>query len=144
MKTKYEKLKQSVAKLNSALHEMERDKERREAELEKYARRHRSLSFDGLETADVEKLQAIYAYFDSRYRVEWQGGLRCDTRGMRLHYWIDNDPDYLILHLSSTSKNICFSGSTSWIVKAETLADKVSVLAQVKNDIMKIIKSRRD
>lgn len=140
MKTKYEKLKQSVAKLNSALYEMECDKERREAELEKYARRHRSLSFDGLGTADVEKLQAIYAYFDSRYKVRWQCGLRCDTRGMRLYYWIDHDSDYLILHLSSTSKNICFGGSTSWIVKAPELADKVGVLAQVKKDIQKIIK----
>lgn len=140
MKTRHEKLKEQISKLEGALYEMAREKDRREAELENYVKRHRSLSFDPLETSDVTKLQSIYAYFDSRYKIKWQGGLRCDTRGMRLCYWIDHDSDYLILHLSSTSKNICFGGSTSWIVKAPELADKVGVLAQVKKDIQKIIK----
>lgn len=140
MKTRHEKIKQQIGKLESALYEMEREKGRRETELETYVRRHRSLKFDSLHTSDVDELLAIYAYFDSRYKIQWQGGLRCDNRGMALCYWIDNDPDYLVLHLSSTSENICFSGSTSWIVKAPTLADKVSILAQVKKDIAKIIK----
>ena len=140
MKTRYMKIKRQIAKLNSALHEMEREKERRTAELDRYVRRHRSLNFDSLRTSDVDKLRAIYAYFDSRYKIEWQGGLRCDDRGMALYHWIDDDPDYLVLHLASTSENICFSGSTSWIVKAPTLADKVGILAQVKRDVTKIIK----
>lgn len=140
MKTRYTKIQRQIAKLNSALYEMEREKERRTAELEKFVRRHRSLSFDGLQTADRDKLKKTYAYLDARFKIEWQGGLRCDERGMRLCFWIDDDPDFLILHLTSTSENICFGGSTSWIVKAPTLADKIGVLAQVKNDIAKIIK----
>ena len=138
-KTRYEKIKRQIDKLNSALYEMEREKERRTAELERYVRRHRSLAFNGLETDDVWKLQKIYAYFDARYPIDFQGGLRCDDRGMRLCYWVDDDPDYLILHLSSTSKNICFSGSTSWQVKAQTLADKVEILAKIKKDVRKIL-----
>ena len=140
MKTKYEKIKQQIGKLKSALYEMELERERRETELETYVWRHRSLKFDNLRTSDIDKLRAIYAYFDSRYKIKWQGGLRCDERGMRLSFWIDDDPDFLILHLTSTSENLCFSGSTSWIVKAPTLADKVGILAQVKRDIAKIIK----
>lgn len=143
MKTRHERIKQQISKLESTLYEMERERERREAELETYVRRHKSLKFDDLRTADVNKLLAIYAYFDSRYKIQWQGGLRCDNRGMALHYWIDNDPDYLILHLSSTSENICFSGSTSWIVKAPTLEDKVGILQQTKKDIQKIIKEKK-
>ena len=142
MKTKYQKIKQAKLKLECQLYDMERDKEKREMELEKYVRRHRSLRYDGLETSDVNKLSKIYAYFDALYPIQWQGGLRCDNRGMRLFYWLDDDPDYLILHLTSTSENICFSGSTSWLVKAETLADKVDVLAKVKKDIQKIINSK--
>lgn len=140
MKTKYQKIKQAICKLECQLTEMERDKEKRERELEKYVRRHRSLKYDGLETSDVDKLKKIYAYFDALYPIQWQGGLRCDNRGMKLLYWLDDDPDYLELHLTSTSDNICFSGSTSWLVKAEALADKVEVLARIKKDIQKIIK----
>lgn len=140
MKTRYTKIQRQIAKLNSALSEMEREKERCTAEPEKYVRRHRSLSFDSLRTSDVDKLRAIYAYFDSRYKIEYQGGLRCDERGMRLYFWIDDDPNFLILHLTSTSESICFGGSTSWIVKAPTLAEKVGILAQVKRDVTKIIK----
>ena len=98
------------------------------------------MKFDGLETKDTDKLEKIYTYFDKRYPIDFQGGLRCDERGMRLCFWVDDDPDYLILHLASTSENICFSGSTSWQVKAETLADKVKTLKQIKNDIKKILK----
>lgn len=142
MKTKYQKIKQAELKLECQLYAMERDKKKRERELEKYVRRHRSLRYDGLETSDINKLNKIYAYFDALYPIQWQGGLRCDNRGMRLFYWLDDDPDYLILYLTSTSENICFSGSTSWLVKAETLADKVEVLAKVKKDIQKIINGK--
>ena len=144
MKTKYHKIKQAICKLECQLTEMERDKKARERELEKYVRRHKSLKYDGLETSDVDKLKKIYAYFDALYPIQWQGGLRCDSRGMQLFYWLDDDPDYLELHLTSTSENICFSGSTSWLVKAETLADKVDVLSKVKKDIQKIINSGND
>ena len=140
MKTRHERIKRQIGKLESVLYEMEREKERRTAELGKYVRRHRSLSFGSLETADRDRLKKIYAYLDARFKIEWQGGLRCDERGMRLCFWIDDDPEYLILHLTSTSQNIFLSGSTNWIVKAPTLADKVGVLSQVKKDIAKIIK----
>lgn len=141
-KTRYDKLQQKISALQVELCNMGQDKEKRERELEKYVRRHRSLKYDGLETSDVDKLKKIYAYFDALYPIEWQGGLRCDNRGMRLFYWLDNDPDYLILHLTSTSENICFSGSTSWLVKAETLADKVDALTRIKKDIQKILKPK--
>lgn len=141
MKTKYQKIKQAIDKLELQLTEMGRDREKRERELEKYVRRHKSLKYDGLETSDVDKLKKIYAYFDALYPIQWQGGLRCDNRGMKLFYWLDDDPDYLTFHLTSTSENICFSGSTSWLTKAETLADKVDVLSKVKKDIQKIINS---
>ena len=141
-KTRHDKIKQTIARLESELNKMRRDKEQREHELDKYVRRHKSLSFDGLETGDVAKLTKMYAYFDKQYPIEWQGGLRGDNRGMRLVYWLDDDPDYLILHLTSTSQNICFGGSTSWQVKAPTLADKVEVLAQIKKDILKILNGK--
>ncbi len=138
-KTRHTKINQAIGKLQIALSELAYEKKQCEFELEKYVRRHRSLAFDGLETDDVWKLQKIYAYFDARYPIDFQGGLRCDERGMHLCYWVDDDPDYLILHLSSTSKNICFSGSTSWQVKAQTLADKVEILAKIKKDVRRIL-----
>lgn len=138
--TRYEKLKNKIAQLESQQWKLAKEKEQKRAELEKYVNRHRSLKFDGLETKDTDKLQKIYRYFDKQYPIDFQGGLRCDERGMCLCFWVDDDPNYLILHLSSTSENICFSGSTSWQVKAETLADKVKILKQIKNDIKKILK----
>lgn len=143
VKTKHHKIQQAILKLQRKLREMERDKEARERELERYVRRHRSLKFDDLEISDVGKLKEIYAYFDALYPIQWQGGLRYDNRGMALFCWLDDDPDYLILHLSSTSEYICFGGSTSWIVKAETLEDKVEVLAKVKKDLQKIVNGKR-
>lgn len=142
VKTKYQKINQAILKLQRQLAAMKRDKEARERELERYVRRHRSLKFDDLEISDVGKMKKIYAYFDALYPIRWQGGLRCDNRGMALFCWLDDDPDYLILHLSSTSEHIFFSGSTSWIVKAKTLEDKVEVLTKVKKDLQKIINTK--
>jgi hypothetical protein len=141
-KTRYDKLQQKISALQVELCNMECDKKRVEDELERYIRRHRSLKFDGLETGDTGKLIEIYRYFDKRYPVEWQGGLRGDDRGMSLCYWVDDDPDFLILHLSSISDNICFSGSTSWQVKAVTLSNKVDALMRIKKDIQKILKAK--
>lgn len=138
--TRYKKLKNKIAQLESQQWELTTEKEQKTTELEKYINKHRSLKFDGLETKDTQKLWKIYEYFDKQYPVEFQGGLRCDERGMCLVFWLDEDPDYLILHLSSTSKNICFSGSTSWQVKAVSFDDKIKALAQIKKDIEKIIK----
>ena len=138
--TRYEKLKNKIAQLESQQWKLATEKEQKTAELEKYVNRHRSLKFDGLETKDTDKLEKIYRYFDKQYPIDFQGGLRCDERGMRLCFWVDDDPDFLTLHLASTSENICFSGSTSWQVKAETLADKVKTLKQIKDDIKKILK----
>ena len=140
MKTRHAKLQGKIAALQSQLHEMKRERERCQEQLDKYVKRHRSLSYDKLETGDIERLTKIYAYFDERYSVQWQGGLRCDNRGMHLCFWVDDDPEYLNLHLTSTSKNICFGGSTSWLVKAETLEDKIAALTQIKKDIKEVLK----
>lgn len=138
--TEVDKLKGKIAKLTAKLSCIQRDKEFRENELEQYCKRHRSVTFDGLETGDVKVLLKIYEYFDKKYPIEWQGGIRCDNRGMRLNFWLDEDPDYLIIHLTSTSENICFSGSTSWLVKAVSLDDKANVIKTIKNDINKLMK----
>lgn len=142
MKTRYEKIKLKIANAEKELYSLESEKEDAEEELMDYRKRHRSLLYDGLETDDVKKLDKIYAYFDSRYPLTWQGGLRCDSRGMKLCTWLDDDPDYLILHLTSTCENICFSGSTSWRVKAVGLEEKIEVLKQIKKDIKEILDER--
>lgn len=138
--TEVDKLKGKIAKLTAKLSCIQRDKEFRENELNQYCKRHRSVTFDGLETGDIDTLWKIYEYFDEKYPIEWQGGIRCDKRGMRLFFWLDEDPDYLIIHLTSTSENICFGGSTSWLVKAVSLDDKVNVIKTIKNDINNLIK----
>ena len=138
--TRKDRLNKQMASLNHKIFILEKEKQEKEVELDKYIRRHRSLKFDMLETDDVEKLKKIYKFFDAKYPIEWQGGLRCDNRGMKLHFWIDDDPNFLIIHLSSTSQNICFSGSTSWIAKAPTLSDKVELLKTIKQKVLKIIK----
>ena len=141
--TKYDLLKRKENKILAKIRELEKENEARITEFEKVAKRHK-LEFD-FSTSDREKLLKIYDYFDKKYPVEWQGGLRCDTRGMRLLWWIeDKDADFLILHLTSTSENICFSGSTSWQIYAPTIADKAKVLSQIKIDIIKILMNKKD
>ena len=141
VKTKLDTLKQKVAKYQSELDRLFRERDRVKEELEGYTRRHSSLDFDSLHTGDRCKLQLIYDYFDSRYPIVFQGGLRNDSRGMKLYYWVYDDPSYLELHLTSTSENICFGGSTSWIAKAETMVDKVELLRRIKKDIGRILKA---
>lgn len=94
-----------------------------------------------METCDAEKLKRIYELLDKKYPVDWEGGLRCDDRGMKLCFWLDDDPDYLIFYLYSTSKNICFGGSTSWIVKAQTLAEKIEILRNTREEVKKILEN---
>lgn len=139
-KTRYEKLKQQLSKAQSQVWALEREKEEKQTELSNYCRRHRSLSYDNLSTCDIIKLKKIYLYFDMRYPIEWQGGFRLDDRGMALYFWVNDDPDCLELHLSSTCENLCFSGSTSWLVPAKTLEDKIAILKKIKNDISEILK----
>ena len=139
-KTRYEKLNAKIGELQHALDELDRDRHKQQIALDKYIQRHRSLRYDGLATSDLQQLSNIYAYFDKRYEVDWEGGLRCDTRGMHLVFWIDKDPDFLIFFLTSTSDNICFGGSTSWRVKAATLKAKIAVITEVKRDIQKHLK----
>lgn len=138
--TRYIKLKNNSAEITSKLFVLEREKEAEQEKLNTFCRVHRSMSYKDLATCDTQKLDKIYKYFDALYPVEWQGGLRNDNRGMALSFWVDDDPHFLILHLSSTSENIIFSGSTSWIIKAKTLEDKVNILKQIKKDILKILK----
>lgn len=140
MKNRCQKIKAKISFWEQKLVEIKKEHTDKSIELNKYIDRNPSLSFAGLETKDAEKLKKIYAYFDKKYAIDFQGGLRCDTRGMKLVFWVDDDPDYLIIHLCSTSQNICFSGSTSWLVKAPTLTDKVEILKAIKQDILKIIK----
>ena len=140
MKNRCQKIKEKISFWEQKLVEIKKEHTDKSIELNKYIDRHPSLSFAGLETTDAEKLKKIYAYFDKKYAIDFQGGLRCDTRGMKLVFWVADDPDYLIVHLGSTCDNIYFGGTTSWIVKAETLQDKTKVLKQIKKDIEKILK----
>lgn len=139
IKTRYEKLKQKEAKIRNFIYDLDKEKEQKTEELKAYCKKHR-LNWECLETGNVAKLKKIYAYFDKRYKIKWQGGLRCDDRGMALCFWLDDDPDYLIIHITSTSENICFGGSTSWIVRSETLEDKINLLKTIKKDILNILK----
>ena len=142
IKTRYEKLKTQMAKILHNQYELSNEKEQKKDELDRYVKRHKSLRYDMLETNDVHKLEEIYRLLDRLFSVEWEGGLRCDCRGMKLCYWIYDDPDYLIIHLTSTSKNICFSGSTSWIAKAKTIEKKIEILKYVKTKVSEIIKRK--
>jgi len=136
--TKYSLLERKESKILAKIRELEKENEARIAEFEKIAKRHK-LEFY-FSTSKREKLLKIYDYLDKKYPVEWQGGLRCDTRGMSLLWWIEKrDADFLILHLSSTSENICFGGSTSWQIYAPSVDDKIKVIRQIKKDMLKIL-----
>ena len=135
-----EKLHKELFKIQCKMSELEEERERKTIELEQYVKRHRSLKFDNLQTESVEKLKQIYSFMDKNYIIDWEGGIRCDNRGMKLCFWLADDPDFLIIHLTSTSGNIYFSGSTSWIVPAKTLQDKIEVLKNIKETVLKIIK----
>lgn len=140
MKNRYNKIQDKIAFWECELAKLKKEHESKSAELDKYIEKHNNVNFAGLETSDRQKLNKIYEYFDNKYKLDFEGGLRCDERGMKLCYWLDDDPDYLIIHLASTSLNIFLSGSTSWAVKAETLQDKIKILKQTKKDIEKILK----
>ena len=140
IETRYEKIKKEYQKALHKQQDLETEKFQKSQELKEYTRRHSSLRYIGIETSNVEKLKQIYKFFDDNYPVDWEGGLRCDDRGMCLVYWLYDDPDYLIFYLGSTSQNICFSGSTNWLVYAPTLEDKVKVIKSIKEKVLKIIK----
>lgn len=96
--------------------------------------------YDLCRTKDEALLTELYAYFDSKYKVAWQGGIRRDNRGMLLCYWIDEDnPNELCLYLTSDHNNYVFSGSTHWAVPAKSFDDKVAVIKQIKQDVDNII-----
>lgn len=139
MKTRHEKLKAQETKIHAKLWDLEKEKETKTEELKSYCKRHR-LSWDDLESGDVKKLKKIYAFLDASFPIKWQGGLRGDDRGMALFFWLDDDPDYLIVHLTSTSENICFGGSTSWRAFAPTLEDKVALIKNIKKQFLTFIK----
>lgn len=143
--TRYTKAKKKESAIYSTLLNLQKEKEAAEEELDNYCKRHRSLSFDTLKTGDVNRLKQIYSYFDNNkeYIHEWEGGIRCDNRGMKLCFWINEDPEYLVIHITSDHSNIVFSGSTSWVIKAATLEDKINVIKKVKTDITKIIKVKQ-
>lgn len=142
IETRYEKIKKEY---NNALHkqyDLAEEKHRKNQELNNYVKHHRSLKYDGLETSDIEKLKQIYKFFDDNYPIDWEGGLRCDNRGMKLCYWLYDDPDYIALYLTSTSENIYFSGSTKWLAYAPTLKDKVKTIKSIKEKVLKIMKRK--
>lgn len=142
IETRYTKANAELCNINHKICMLEKEKAQAEEELKNYCKRHRSLNFDNLKTCDVEKLKKIYAYFDNNenYIHEWEGGLRCDDRGMKLYFWVNDDAEYLVIHITSDHNTVIFSGSTSWIIKAPTLEDKIKVIKTVKSDITKIIK----
>lgn len=142
IETRYTKANAELCNINHKICMLEKEKTQAEEELKKYCKRHRSLNFDNLKTCNVEKLKKIYAYFgnNENYIHEWEGGLRCDDRGMKLCFWVNDDAEYLVIHITSNHSNVIFSGSTSWIIKAPTLEDKIKVIKTVKSDITKIIK----
>lgn len=144
IETRYTKANAELCNINHKIRMLEKEKAQAEEELNKYCKRHRSLNFDNLKTGNVEKLKNIYAYFDNneKYIHEWEGGLRCDDRGMKLYFWVNNDAEYLVIHITSDHNNLFLSGSTSWIVKAPTLEDKVNVIKTIKADITKIIEGK--
>ena len=91
-------------------------------------------------TKDIALIDELYSYFDDRYEVAWQGGIRGDNRGMILCYWIDSDePDTLCLYLTSDHNILFMSGSTHWRVPAKTFEDKVEVIKQIKKDVDEIV-----
>ena len=124
-----------IEKLEEKIHKLKLQKE----EFENYVKKHKSLSFDKIRTCDTKKLKEIYKYFDKKYPIDWQGGLRNDNRGMRLFSWFYDKGDYLNLHLTSDHDDLYFSGSTSWLVYAPTLEEKIEVLKQIKKDMLNIL-----
>lgn len=142
--TELEKIDNQIMKLNHKRYELERQFETKKEEFNNYIKRHKSLSYEDIKTGDTKKLSKIYKYFDDKYPIEWQGGLRNDNRGMKLCYWLYDKDDYLILHLTSNHGNICFSGSTSWLVYAPTLEEKIEKLKQIKKDMLEILNSKED
>lgn len=129
-----------IEKLQIKVKNLIREFETKNEEFEKYIKRHKSLSYAEIQTKDTNKLEQIYKYFDNKYPIEWQSGLRNDHRGMALIYWLFDKDDYIVMHLSSTCENFCFSGSTSWLVYAPTLEEKIKAIKQIKKDMLKILK----
>lgn len=138
--TELEKIEQQINKLNHKKHDLEKELNTKKEKFENYVKKHKSLKFDEIRSCDTKKLAQIYKYFDDKYPIDWQGGLRNDDRGMALCYWYFDKDDYLILHLSSDHDNLFMSGSTSWLVYAPTLEEKVEKIKQIKKDMLKILK----
>ena len=142
--TEIEKIEKQIEKLNFKKWDLEKELENKKAEFETYVKRHKSLNFDEIASKDYKTLDRIYKYFDAKYPIEWQGGLRNDHRGMKLFYWLYDKDDYLILHLTSNHDNLYFSGSTSWLVYAPTLEEKIKKLKQIKKDMLEILKGGKN
>ena len=138
--TEIEKIEKQISKLNSKKWDLEKELKTKKEEFESYIRRHKSLSFDAIVSSDYKTLDKIYKYFDDKYPIDFQGGLRNDHRGMKLYYWLYDKDDYLILHLTSNHDNLFFSGSTSWLVYAPTLEEKIERLKRIKKDMLEILK----
>ena len=138
--TELEKIEQQINKLNHKKWYLEKELDRKNEEFENYIKRHKSLKFDNIRSCDTKKLSQIYKYFDDKYPIDWQGGFRNDNRGMALMYWCFDKGDYLILHLTSDHNILFMSGSTSWLVYAPTLEEKIEKIKQIKKDMLKILK----
>lgn len=138
--TEIEKIENQIKKLNSKKYDLEKNLETKKEEFENYIKKHRSLKFDEIKSKDTNKLSQIYKYFDDKYPIDFHGGLRNDNRGMALCYWLYDKDDFLIFHLSSDHNNLFMSGSTSWLVYAPTLEEKIEKLKQIKKDMLKMLK----
>lgn len=139
--TEIEKLEKKIEKLKFKKRDLQDKLKLKKEEFENYVKKHKSLSFDKIRTCDVKKLKEIYKYFDEKYSINWQGGLRNDIRGMKLCYWCFDKDNYLELHLTSDHDNPYFGGSTSWLVYAPTLEEKIEVLKQIKKDMLNILEN---
>ena len=137
--TELEKIEQQINKLNHKKWDLERKLNTKKEEFENYVKRHKSLKFDEIRSCDTEKLAQIYKYFDDKYPIDFQGGLRNDNRGMALCYCCFDKDDYLVLHLYSNHDIRFMSGSTSWLVYAPTLEEKIEKIKQIKKDMLKIL-----
>lgn len=141
IQTQVNKLKKKQSEIHSMLIDIERNREVEIQNLDKAVKRHK-INFNELRSCDADVLTKIYKYLDKTFYFDFEGGLRCDTRGMALTFWVDDDPNFLCLHIYSTCENICFSGSTSYIAKAKTTADKIAVLKQVYKTVKQIIEEK--
>lgn len=69
--TRLDKINKKINALKSLKYDIEKERDSKIEELEKYAQKHQSINFGGLATSCVPALKKIYDYMDKRYPIEW-------------------------------------------------------------------------